>query len=75
MLTGPSVTGSFTLGSVGNDPAGRVLTDYGTLSLEQNTTSVTLVFTPSLTPIEIWRQANFGPDWNNPLISGDLVDV
>ncbi|MCP5547388.1 MAG: autotransporter-associated beta strand repeat-containing protein [Akkermansiaceae bacterium] len=75
VLTGPSVTGSFTLGNVGNDPAGRILTDYGTLSLEQNTTSVTLVFTPSLTPIEIWRQANFGTDWNNPLISGDLVDV
>ena len=71
----PSVSGSFTLGSVGNDPAGRILTDYGSLALQQNGTSVTLVFTPALTPTEIWRQANFGEDWDNPAVSGDLLDV
>ncbi|BCX47911.1 hypothetical protein HAHE_18190 [Haloferula helveola] len=75
VLTGSSVSGSFTLGAVSNDPGGRILTDYGTLALQQDATSVTLVFTPDITPTEAWRQANFGVDWDNLAVSGDDIDV
>ncbi len=66
-------TGDFTLGTVTGDAAGRPVSNYGTLSLQQNATTVSLVFTP-YTPTEFWRQANFGANWNNPAISGDTVD-
>lgn len=72
-LTGASISGSFTLGTVSNDPGGRNVSDHGTLSLQQNATSATLVFTP-YTPTELWRQANFGEDWDDPAIAGDEVD-
>ena len=65
--------GDFTLGTVTGDAAGRPVSNYGTLSLQQNATTVSLVFTP-YTPTELWRQANFGANWNNPAISGDTVD-
>jgi autotransporter-associated beta strand protein len=73
-LTGSSVVGNFTLNTVTNDPSGRTLADYGTLSLQQNGTSVTLLFTPLHTPVELWRQTYFGDDWDNPAVAGDHVD-
>lgn len=75
-LTGASVTGTFTLGTISNDPAGRVVADYGSFSLQHGPTGVTLLYTPSavLTPHEQWLQTHFGADWNNPAIAGDDVD-
>lgn len=58
-LTGSAITGSFSIGTVSTDPGGRSVSNYGTLSLQQNATSATLVFTP-YTPSENWRLANFG---------------
>lgn len=72
-LTGSSVTGGFSIGTISTDPGGRSVSNYGTLSLQQNATSATLVFTP-YTPTEIWRQANFGESWNDPAIAGDDID-
>ncbi len=59
ILTGAGVTGDFTLGTVTGDPAGRQLAGHGTLALQQDATSVTLVFTP-WTASELWRLAHFG---------------
>lgn len=58
-LTGSGVTGSFTLGTVSNDPGSRPVSDHGTLALQQDATSVSLVFTP-YTPAELWRLEHFG---------------
>jgi autotransporter-associated beta strand protein len=69
-------TGDFTLGTVSNDAGGRLAADYGSFTLQQSGTGVTVNYVPnsSLTPSEAWRQANFGEEWNNPLVSGDPVD-
>ncbi|MES2476601.1 MAG: autotransporter-associated beta strand repeat-containing protein [Verrucomicrobiota bacterium] len=72
-LNGSSVSGSLTLGTISNDLDGRSISDIGILSLQQNATSITLLFTP-YTPMELWQQANFGANWNNPAIAGDAVD-
>lgn len=69
-LTGSSVTGSFSIGTVSTDPGGRSVSNYGTLSLQQNATSATLVFTP-YTPSETWRLANFGSTSN----TGNAADT
>ena len=74
LLTGSSVVGNFTLNTFTNDPSGRALADYGTLALQQNGTSVTLLFTPLHTPFELWCQTYFGADWDNPAVAGDPVD-
>ena len=73
VMTCSGKTGDFTLGTVTGDAGGRLLSNYGTLALQQGTTSASLVFTP-YTPTELWRQANFGINWDNPAISGDGVD-
>lgn len=75
VMTGSAITGSFTLGTVSADSAGHPASSYGSFSLQKNASSVTLIFTPSFTPHQLWQQANFGADWNTPAISGDVVDV
>jgi hypothetical protein len=74
VLTGTPLTGSFTLGTVGTDAGGRAATPYGSFALRHTADSVALVFTPVLTPHEVWLQANFGADWSNPAIAGDNAD-
>ncbi|MEO5913844.1 MAG: autotransporter-associated beta strand repeat-containing protein [Luteolibacter sp.] len=73
VMTCSNKTGNFTLGTVTGDAGGRVLSNYGTLALQQSTTSASLVFTP-YTPTELWRQAYFGINWDTTGISGDGVD-
>ncbi|MCB1133692.1 MAG: autotransporter-associated beta strand repeat-containing protein, partial [Verrucomicrobiae bacterium] len=46
VLTSGGMAGLFTLGSVGNDPAGRVLADYGTFYLQQSPQGVSVFFAP-----------------------------
>lgn len=72
VMTG-TITGSFTLGAVSNDSIGNSVSSRGSFSLQQNSTSVVLVFIPSGSALT-WQQANFGEDWNNPLIAGDSAD-
>ncbi|RYD24127.1 MAG: hypothetical protein EOP88_01375 [Verrucomicrobiaceae bacterium] len=74
VMTGSNITGGFTLGTVGNDSTGEPVASHGSFSLQQNATSVTLVYTPGGSPRETWQQANFGDNWNNPLVSGDSAD-
>jgi autotransporter-associated beta strand protein len=62
-LTGSSISGSFALGTISTDPAGRPISNYGTLALQQNANSATLFFTP-YTASENWRLANFGTTSN-----------
>lgn len=66
-------TGTFTLGTTSTDASGRSISSYGTLAVQQSATSVDVTFTP-YTPNELWRQANFGINWNNSAISGDSID-
>jgi hypothetical protein len=67
------VAGAFTLGTAGPDSAGRSPAHYGAFSLQQTSTSATLVFTP-YPPQEVWRRTRFGADWNNQAIAGDNAD-
>ena len=73
VMTCSNKSGNLALGTVSADAAGRPVSNYGTLSLQQSATSVSLVFTP-YTPTELWRQANFGVNWNNSSISADAAD-
>ncbi len=73
LLTAGSLSGSFQLGSLGDDPGGLSPSDYGVFSLVHDATSVTLDFVP-YTPHEFWQQAHFGADWNNPAVAGDEID-
>jgi autotransporter-associated beta strand protein len=73
VLTGSGVAGSFALGTVSADPAGRPVSGYGTFSLRQDAASVVLAFTP-FSPFLLWQQANFGADWADPAVAGDLAD-
>ncbi len=72
-LTASSVTGTFALGSITADPAGRALSNYGTLTLRHDSTAVALVFTP-YTPEQNWQREMFGADWSNPTVAGEMVD-
>ena len=63
LLTAANISATFTLGTVSNDPAARVAAAYGNFTLQQTTTSLTLVWTP-LTALEKWRYTNFGNSAN-----------
>lgn len=74
VLTAASFTGGgFVIGTVSADPSGRLLSNYGTLSLSQSATAASLVYTP-YTPQQLWQRQWFGVDWNNPLVSGNSAD-
>jgi glucuronoarabinoxylan endo-1,4-beta-xylanase len=72
VLTAPSVAGTFALGSVSTDIAGRSASWFGAFSLQQNTASVNLVWTPAA-PLQQWQAANFGANYNNAAIAGPNV--
>ncbi|MEK7951415.1 autotransporter-associated beta strand repeat-containing protein [Luteolibacter soli] len=78
VMSASNKTGDFTLGTVTTDAGSRPAGDYGTFSLQQSATSVSIVFTPTppvvTSPTDLWRQANFGAQWTNPAISGDDID-
>jgi autotransporter-associated beta strand protein len=73
ILTAASISGTFALGNISADPAGRPVSNYGALALQPNGTAVTLVFTP-YTPQQNWQRTNFGANWNNAAMAGDMVD-
>ena len=73
VMSASNKTGTFTLGSVSADSGGRPVSDYGTLSLQQDQTSVTLVFTPN-SPAVAWRVAHFGADWASLPAAADDAD-
>ncbi len=74
LVSTSALTGSFTIGDISLDPAGRDVSAYGSFSLAANADGLNLVFTPLLTPDQAWRQAWFGDDWNTSSVSGDAAD-
>ncbi len=74
VLTGTGVTGTFAIGTVTNDPASHIASNYGTLALAQTATAVNLTWTP-FAPIVVWRNLQFGANAGSAAISGDFVDV
>jgi len=49
VLAGTNISGSFVLGNISTDSAGRPVSSYGTFALQQSSTAVTLTFTPLTT--------------------------
>jgi len=78
VMSASNKTGDFTLGTITPDAGARPAGDYGTFTLQQSATSVSVVFTPTppvvTSPTDAWRQSHFGAEWNNPAISGDAID-
>jgi autotransporter-associated beta strand protein len=75
VMSSSNKSGNFTLGTITTDAGGRPVGGYGTFSLQQSATAVSVVFTPNATsPTDLWRQTHFGAQWNNPSVSGDTVD-
>ncbi|TCO94709.1 autotransporter-associated beta strand protein [Chthoniobacter flavus] len=72
-LNATSISGTFKLGTVSADSAGRAVSGYGAFSLQQTSTAVNVVWTPA-PPFQQWQAANFGTNWNNPAIAGPAVD-
>lgn len=70
--SGP-LTGSFTLGTVSADSAGRAATGYGTFSIAQTASAVNVVWTPVLN-FSTWQAQKFGANAGNPAIAGVLAD-
>lgn len=73
VITAASVSGGPLFLTVSADPLGRLVSDYGTLALQQNAASVALIFTP-YTPQQIWLRQYFGSGWNNPVVAGNPAD-
>jgi autotransporter-associated beta strand protein len=72
VLNAPSVAGTFALGSVSTDIAGRNASWFGAFSIQQTSASVNLVWTPAA-PLQQWQAANFGANYNNAAIAGPNV--
>ncbi len=73
VVTGSSIAGSFTLGTVGADSTGRTAADFGVFSLQHTSTEVRVVFTAH-PPHEQWLRKNFGSSWQNAALAGDAAD-
>jgi autotransporter-associated beta strand protein len=73
VLDATSITGSFKLGTVIADAAGRPATGYGAFSLQQTGTAINLVWTPR-PPIEQWRFTHF-TTYANAGNAADLADI
>ena len=73
VVTAASMAGGPFFLTVSADPAGHVVSDYGTLGMQQNATSLVIIYTP-YTPQQLWQRQYFGIDWNNPLVAGNTAD-
>ena len=73
VVTGASIGGTFALGTIGSDSAGRAAANYGAFALQHSATAVTLTFTP-YPPQQVWQRVNFGANWNNATFAGDTAD-
>ncbi len=73
VVTANSLTGSFTLGSVGTDSFGRSHDSIGSFTLHRVGSSVMAIWTPD-TPSLAWKTHWFGEEASDPGIAGDLAD-
>jgi autotransporter-associated beta strand protein len=63
VLTATSRTGTFVIGTVGTDSAGRSASWFGSFSLQHTATGVNLLWTAA-SASQQWLAANFGANWN-----------
>ena len=68
IVTATALTGTFTLGTVTPDPAGRIASDFGTFAITHTATVAALTWTPA--PAWLWQVATFGANATNPAIGG-----
>ena len=54
-----SVSGTFAVGTVGNDPPGNVTSNYGAFTVSQTSSAVSLVWTPCKA-FTVWQNVHFG---------------
>lgn len=73
VLTASTMTGTFKLGTVSADSAGRAVTGFGAFAIQNATTGAYLVWTPAA-PFQQWQAANFGVNWNNASIAGSTAN-
>ena len=73
VLDATSITGTFKLGTVSADPAGRPASSYGVFTLQQTSSAINLVWTPR-PPIEQWRYTHFMTNANTGN-AADLADI
>ena len=67
------MSGTFAAGAAGSDPKGNAASNYGTFSVTQDTTAVTLAWTP-LKPFAKWQNANFGSNAGNAAVAGPTAN-
>ena len=58
LLTATSVSGTFAAGTAGSDPSGNATSNYGTFTVSQTATVVSLVWTP-FKPFAVWQNVHF----------------
>lgn len=73
ILSAASIVGNFTLGTASSDSTARSSAAFGNFTLQQNASTVTLIWTP-LSALEKWRYAQFGSSANSG-IGADSADA
>jgi len=73
VATANTLSGSFALGTIGNDPAGQSPAGRGTFSVHNVGSSLSIVWTPNL-PFLAWQGATFGEDATDAEIAGEMED-
>jgi autotransporter-associated beta strand protein len=70
VMSSSGMTGTFTLGTISNDPGARAAATYGAFSLTQGASGATLNWIPK--PYTAWRGANFAANAGNTALSDFL---
>jgi len=73
LVSATGITGTFKLGTISADAAGRAVTGFGAFSLQHTATAVNLVWTPA-PAFQQWQAAQFGPNWNNASVAGSTAN-
>lgn len=73
VVTATAMTGTFNLGTIGPDAAGRAASTYGAFSFQQTATGVTLAWTPDPNTFASWQNLNW-PGETDPNIIGPTAD-
>ena len=73
LLTATSVSGTFAVGTAGNDPSGNTASNYGTFTVSQTATAVSLVWTP-FKAFTVWQNVHFGSNAGNAAVAGPLAN-
>ena len=63
------MSGTFAVGTAGSDPAGNAASNYGTFTVSQTSTTVSLVWTP-FKAYAVWQNVHFGANAGNAAVAG-----